>query len=279
MTISLHKTLILSCSISLLAACGGGGSGSSSSVEYSGSTSAAVATEDNKSALVEASVLGAKQALSSSALPRAATVEKNDALNLANQTIFDLLQVNSLPIAAQTDISAELCISGSATAEGDQYNSTIRFSNCVISEGLTMDGTAVTTSKDDGSFVIVYKNFTMTLVDETFTLNATLSCDAQFTCTVSSDFVAVNGSTYRISDTSSTGDSTSGYSINATVFDSELGRVNFTSSNMLFECENGYPSAGSLVITDAQDNVINVTIENCNSYTVTFNGNGELLDW
>ncbi len=280
MTISLHKTLMISCTFSLLAACGGGDSDSSSGGLYSGSTSSAVASEENKSALVAASVLGAKQVSNSSELPLGASSEQSGALSAANQTLFNLLQLNSLPVAAQQDFSEQFCTGGgSASGEGSQSTFTFVFTNCVLSAGLTMDGTAITTTNDNGTSIIEYKNFTMTIGEESYTLNVTAHCDAQDECTFSSDFVAVNGTTYRISDTALSGNSSSGYSISATVFDSELGSVTFTSSNMLFNCENGYPSTGSLLITDSQENEISVNIESCDSYTVTFNGNAELLTW
>jgi len=271
---SIQKAIIASSLISLLAACGGGGSSDPGEL-YTGSTEAAVVSEDNKAQLAQASALGAKQVISNKSLPIAASSEQN--LEAANQAVNKLMQLNALPSGA--DVSAELCTGGgSATGEGNETKATFSFDKCNV-DGIIMSGTGSITTKSDESMVIVYRNFTMTVGDESITINATINCDASLNCTISSDFVAVNGETYRINDTSFTGNGDTGYSINATVFDNELGSVSFTASGMLFNCENGYPSGGSLIMSDAQENEITVTFDSCDAYTVTLDGHAETLNW
>ncbi len=273
MSMSIQKTIIASSLISLLTACGGGGSGSNEL--YTGSTSEAVISEDNKAQLAEASALGAKQVISNKSLPIGASSEQT--FQAANQAVNKLMLLNALPVAA--DVSAQLCTGGgSATVEGTETKATFSFNQCNV-DGIIMTGSGSLTTNSDESFVIVYRDFTMTVEGESITINLTASCDANLNCTISSDFVAINGDTYRISDTSFTGSNNSSYSISATVFDGELGSVSFTSSGMLFNCENGYPSTGALIITDAQSNELNVNFDSCDSYTVTLNGNADTLNW
>ncbi len=262
----IQKAIIASSLISIVAACGGGGSSDPGEL-YTGSTEAALVSEDNK--------LGAKQVISNKSLPIAASSEQT--FEAANQAVNKLMQLNALPTGA--DVSAELCTGGgSATGEGNETKATFSFNKCNV-DGIIMSGSGSITTNSDGSIVIVYRNFTMTVGDESVTINVTANCDASFNCTISSDFVAVNGETYRINDTSFTGNSVTGYSINATVFDSELGSVSFTTSGMLFNCDNGYPSGGSLVMSDAQENEITVTFDSCDAYTVTLDGNADTLNW
>jgi len=271
---SIQKTIIASSLVSLLAACGGGGAGGPNEL-YTGSTEAAVVSEDNKAQLAQASALGAKQVISNKSLPIAASSEQT--YTAANQAVNKLMQLNALPTGA--DVSAELCTGGgSATGEGNETKATFSFDKCNV-DGIIMSGSGSITTHSDGSIVIVYRNFTMTVGDESVTINVTANCDSSLNCTISSDFVAVNGETYRINDTSFTGNSATGYSISATVFDSELGSVSFTASSMLFNCENGYPSSGSLIMNDAQSNEITVTFDSCDAYTVTLNGNADTLNW
>ncbi len=267
---SIQKTVLASSLISLLAACGGGGSSGTSEL-YTGSTDEAVVSEDNKAQLAQASALGAKQVISNKSLPIAASSEQT--FEAANQAVNKLMQLNALPTGA--DFSAELCTGGgSATGEGNETKATFSFDKCNV-DGIIMSGSGSITTNADDSFVIVYRNFTMTVEGESITINATVNCDASFNCTISSDFVAVNGETYRINDTSFTGNSVTGYSISATVFDSELGSVSFATSGMLFNCENGYPSSGSLIMNDE----ITVTFDSCDAYTITLNGNADTLNW
>ncbi len=273
----IQKTIITFSVLALLTACGGSSDSGGSGELYKGSTSAAVVSEDNKADLVQASALAAKQVISSDtgALPFGAEADNN--AEAANHVVEHLLQLNALPVGA--DVSAEICTDGgSASVDGTETQSDFTFNNCSFG-GITFTGSGSATINPDGSSVIVYKDFTMTIGEESFTLNLTATCDAQDNCTYSSDFVAVNGETYRISDTAQSGSNTSGYNISATVFDSELGKVSFTSTGMLFDCDNGYPSSGSLTITDANDNDVAVTFNSCTQYSVTLDGSAETLDW
>lgn len=272
---SLVKILILSVGCMALIACGGSDSDDESG-GFTGETSPAVATDENKQDLAEAGTLAAKQAIAGNSSPLAVNID-TPALDQANELIAALIQLNSLPMG--NDFSAQLCPDGgSASASGDQNNATYTFNNCQ-SDGVTFDGSASYTTTSNGGFTITYSNFSVSFNGDTTTLNLTATCDENFNCTYSSDFTAENGKSYRVENSEVSGNDTSGYSVSATVYEPDHGRISFTSTGLLFDCANGNPSSGSITLTDSSSQVIVVSFTSCTEYSVTFDGSAETFTW
>lgn len=266
-------TLLSTC----LIACGGSSGGSSSEDGvFSGNTSEASLTADNQQDLAEATALGSAQAVSGDSLPTAALAAAGNSetlLRLTEKTIM----MNTLPVAAE-DVSQGVCTQGgSATVNSGQTTTVITYNQCDTGFGV-FSGKATLTSASDGSFSISYRNFTITVDGETETLNATVSCDAQANCSIVSDFTAANGKTYRVENSVVSGNSSSGYSIQARVYEPQHGYVNFSATNVTFNCSNGYPGAGSLSFVSASQTVT-VSFDSCNGYTLTIDGVATSYTW
>ncbi|WP_396588091.1 hypothetical protein [Bermanella sp. R86510] len=264
-----------------LAACGGsdGGSDGGSASGFTGSTSAATISAENEQDIAVASTVASKQAVNNSEaqgdIPIAAKSNQS-ALFAANDLVASTLQLLRIPTGV--DVSEDVCTDGgSASYEGDESNATVTYNNCSF-DGVTANGTAVITTTAD-SYRIEYKNFSITSNGETQTLNATISCDSNFNnCTIRSDFEE-NGRSYRMENSSVSGDDSSGYNVEARVYDEEHGYVDFSATGLVFDCPNGNPSTGSISITDGQSNTAEVTFDSCSGYTVTVDGVGTSYQW
>jgi hypothetical protein len=274
----LKKLIAVAAMSSVLIACGGSSGGSSSKDGvFSGNTSEASLTSENQQDLAEATALGSAQAVNGDSLPSAAVLmaADNEPLRqLAEKTVA----LNNLPIGAAQDVSQGVCTNGgSASVNSGQSSTVITYNQCDTGFGI-FSGTATLTSASDGSSTITYRNFTITVDGETDMLNATISCDAQGACTIVSDFTAANGKTYRVENSVVSGNSSSGYNVQARVYDPQHGYVNFTASNVTFNCSNGYPGSGSVSFVSAGQTA-SVSFDSCNGYTLTIDGVATSYTW
>lgn len=267
----------LALTLSWLTACGGS-SGSDSG--YGGSTDAAVISSENEQQIAVASTVGAKKAVANdeaqSDFSGAGGVYSNQqSLNAANDLVSSTYKLFTLPTAVD---ASEICTGGgTASYTGNQTKSTITYNSCVI-DGSTASGTAVVTNSSDGSFKIEYKNFTITTEGITQTLNATISCDASFNCSIFSDFEE-NGRSYRIENSSVSGSSSTGYNVEARVYDEEYGYVEISSTGLVFDCSNGNPSTGTIEVTDGEGNTASIEFVSCTEFTVTVDGSASSYIW
>lgn len=264
-----------------LSACGGSGGGGASINE-----SAATFTGENQQALSVASVEATKQAVSSDsandALPigiESNHVAANIAIEIVYKTTLD--RVN-LPIAA--DVSDDFCDTGSVSFSGSDP---IKFTyNGCVSDGVTIDGVAIVSYSDDGdSFRVEYKNFKINYGNgNTDTINSVVSCSGlasatfEFECSVSSDF-QVDGRNYRVENSVVSGDESNGFNVDARVYDEEFGFIDVTSTGLIFDCDNGYPSTGTITMTDASGTTGTLTFDGCASFSLTIDGVSETFDW
>ena len=269
----------------MLIACGGGGGsddkdgGSGGGVSYSGNTSQATISSSNEQDLALAASLGVVQAQKSGATPAVGVVISSSyILDQANQLVNITYQLHNMPLG--TDVSSQVCPSGGTANISDgasQTNITIVYSSCRFDD-VTASGTAVI-SITDTTFSISYTNFAITVDGETTTLNMTVSCNSSGTiCTITSDFIGENGRAYRVTDTTVSGNSSTGYNVSATVYDGEHGSITVTATAVTFNCDNGLPGSGTVTFSDGSTTAT-VTFNSCTNYTLTIDGVANDYDW
>ncbi len=288
-------------SIVNLAACGGGGGGSDpiTGTTFSGNTSAATISADNSDELAIAAASGAKQALSADSSnaplrPSANSAALDSIMESFLSKVAKVMNVNKDQRLAQRteDMSSYICTAGgSATAtypdnaSTSNYNWSAYFSNCTYS---SVGATAVYNGTMYGSYTVSgnittttfsYSNFTVELTysgnTETYTLNYSATCTENTAtmvtdCDVHSDFTGFDDRTYRVSDVSVSGDNSSGFDIDATVYDPDYGYFTITASNVTF-CSSGFPGTGSVTYTDGSSSVT-VDFLSCTEYQYTYDG-------
>lgn len=180
-----------------------------------------------------------------------------------------------------------LCGSGSAdyTVSSNGSSGTLTYTNCTYSSGgysITYNG-SMSFSYSSTSYSISYNNFTFTDSNgysESF--SGSLSCtttassyDCDYSTTVASGSVS-----YSVSNTSLTGDATSGYSASYTMTSSTYGTITVTTTSPItFNCTNGYPDSGEISFTGENGSSGSLTFDNCSSYTITINGVGTSYNW
>ncbi|AJQ94023.1 hypothetical protein [Gynuella sunshinyii] len=285
------KSITLLFTLFLLAGCGGGdgddSSGGSSTASYQGKTSAATASDSNYKDLALAGSYGSEMAVTSNNVPSIGGRSLDQTSILPNQLVIQLTKTPSSisrSTRATQDMSAEICDSGSAVAngQGDENSGdfTITFTNCAIDVGdgttAVYNGVAHSVYSSDGSFTISYQNFTIRYNGTTSSLNMTFSCDSNSNCTSYNDF-SEDGVTYRVSDASVYGDSSSGWNVSARVYHENYGYINIQASNLIM-CNSGGFSSGSISVTDSTNTeVISIVFDSCSSMTVSYNGNSETV--
>lgn len=257
---------------SALTACGG----SSSSSSGSKTLGPATIGDDNKQDLVTAASLAAAEVKNTgngtSNIPFAAEITLSPNLSKATELTNKVVAASLLPSAAEIE---DFCTTGSVDVSGNESNTVIKYNNCSY-EGVVISGTA-RVKQSGNTTTIIYDNFTISQDGEKEVLNATITCTNE-SCSVSSDFHDETGKSYTVSNSSISGDESTGYNISADVYDSEHGQISFTATNILFDCSNGYPSSGEITFSDGVTQA-KVTFTNCNSYTLTIDGVAETFNW
>ena len=141
------RVFILACSITLLAACGGGGSGSGEDDSFPTPTLPGEAARfDNSNANTTAdAAVGFIDTLDS--VTELKTAEAPSMMQVIEQVTDRLTsrgRDSGLTAARTEDISAGLCISGSATANisesGSSESGTVSFVNCDVGGGILVNG-------------------------------------------------------------------------------------------------------------------------------------------
>jgi hypothetical protein len=283
----------------VLTGCGGGGGGGGGGVTYSGSTSPATVTATNAEDIGSTATEGVTEAIQSEEAannnPFAIVITDTDSLSQAvNKIAKDIFNnIGAIELPVGVDLSAselnnefgeQLFCGGSISVSNSLYNGssssgTITFHDLCIDIGsgygqATMNGT-VDVSSSSTSETITYRNVTVTVNGQTYTLNGTETCSLNYPydCTMSQDYVSNDGSTYRVSDVDVSGDSTSGYYVNAKFYHPNYGYVTITTTSpVLFNCSNGYPSSGTVNFAGAGSSSGTITFRSdCSGYDGTYN--------
>lgn len=298
----------------VLIGCGGGGGGDDSdSLSYTGVSTAVAVTSENSEILAATSIEAATKVIEDEKfndIPFAVDVTntsdsdikaklKEIGLSIARNT-----QTNPLPTGAVQTITASelnsdmgeyLYCNGSITASdsGDENSGTvsITFNNlCVVgfdgTNNAYLNGT-MKISWGSGYEQIIFSYLSVTINGEmVVNFNAEMSCTwneadySNYVCTSATYYTGTDGKVYKVADSYAYGDDFYGWNAEATVYHPDYGYVTIVASNLKFECSNGSPSAGNIVIRGSDSASTSIEIIGCNSYSVTHTSNeGSVLTW
>ena len=293
-----------------LAACGGGGGGGGGSVtgpSYSGTTAAVVMDVSNAEAVETTASIAAGDIINSQGASAPFGVEINpqrvpdsQITNLTAEIVHSAIaqspaatmlvgatitsdQLNA-EVGASTFCGGSITYPDNVNTGGSTLDITMTFNNlCFVGDGsfpqVTMNGT-VRLIETQTEFTVIFSNLTMSISGgETFTLNATSTCDFVGNCTV--DFVGTDGNTYRVGSLSVFGDNTSGYNYSATFYHPDYGSVSVTTTTPLtFNCTSAArPDAGELAFVGDGGTSGRIVFTGCSTYTFCVNdGMGEVCD-
>ncbi len=258
--------MILFSSISLIS-CGG-----DDDDDGDGGNSEAVISSTNEEALATAATEAAKAAISTENTP----------------SVGFKRSARGYDLAITQDMSY-LCDSGSVNMNINDStgNGVITYSSCNIS-GAIVNGTVDISTSISGNIsttTIQYNNFSMVYSGQTQSFDMTAVCQTdtstyETSCTYESDALGIDGRTYSVSDVSVSGNSSSGYSVSATVVDPDHGTLSITTNSAItFNCSSGQPDSGEIQFTDGDGNSVTVTYTSCTSYSVAYNGVSNTYSW
>ncbi len=288
--IKLAVFLIVSSLALISCSSGGGSSDDDEGISYSGNTSQATIDNTNAQRLGITSTDGGGMAVNSENAPISFRSATNHAsVEDLSAKILQSMSATANRTANQTqDISATMCDQGgsaSVTSSNSGNSATIRFEECrtlIDLDVFTINGRAVlTVNPNDNSFSIDYQNFTMSVAGESFTFDGTIACDSLGdNCTVSLDFVGLDDRVYRLQNVTITSTGPDSFSISARVYDPDHGYVTISGNVTYGSCDYAVPSSGSINFTGASGTYGSITFNDCDSFTVSENGNAEpAINW
>lgn len=248
---------ITSCSSS-----GGGGDTPAASTIYTGSTTPAAIDVNNAEAIGKAAGESVQIANSSTGLPVGITIDNGIAANLTEINKIIIAHIDVLTLPAGVDISADFCSSGTASATdpgsvtSGPVDITATFNNCVlISSNITVNGTVKMHFDDiantNAGLSITYTNFKVTDANGTTTINMSMICTSNASCTFNSDYVGTDGVTHRVTDFSFFGNASTGFNGTATLFHGTFGRISITATNITYGSCGTYPDGGSIAFSSS----------------------------
>lgn len=293
----------------LLVACGGGGGGGSDDggggndgVTYSGSTDEATVDDENEAddvsrAAGESTLAAIRQNESEDVVP----LGGSSASSLSTQEVSEL----QLDIVRQADADGysvtpfvdgtcggTATVNSSTNGDGTVSEGSVVYNNFCVSSGtsgqIVFNGTVEYRVETDSggqlvSYEFSYQNFTVSSGSDTQTLNASIACSFSsgvvVSCTTSSEFEGSDGRVYQMTDFTVSGDGSTGYDIEATVYDPDHGYVSIVATGITTNCANGNIDGGTITISDSTGDVVTVTFNDCSSYTVTYDGVSRTVNW
>lgn len=285
----LAVSLTLATFVTALAACGGGGSSDSDSgsagTTYSGVTSAAVVTEENKDEAAQASIEGATAAADADGLESAPGYGSVAALitdNKASADTIERVKAIVLETAGQQHAADDVVsgagitvpseCGGSFTISASGDTTTITYNNYCVddSEGaITISGKAIIKTVGEDWTQITYQNMIVTYPggERERIPNMTITCDAG-TCSTTADFVGSDGEVYRI-ENAIVSETSGFYDVSVRVYDANLGYVDIIGEGLMF-CEVGGIGQGTITIQNATEEGLDIQVvfTDCGVYTV-----------
>ncbi len=261
-----------------LISCGGSSGDGDEGLSYTGNTSQATVDSENADELAVTSTSGGGMAVNSEKAPIAFRSTETSNLEELSEKIY--LALNANRTANQTeDISAIFCDQGgkaTATSSGSGNIVSVNFTGCrtlLESEIFIIDGQAEITFNNDDSFNILYKSFKMTIAGESFTFDGSIACDSTGEiCSVSLDFVGLDGRVYRVQNVTISSTGVDSYDITATVYDPDYGYVSISGNVSFSDCASGVPSAGTITFSGAAGSEASISYIDCENFSVTFGG-------
>ena len=275
---------------------------------YSGSTSPATISASNAEKIGTSATEGVVQAVETDAngdaLPTILVATNENSTSNLNQKLRDITyrlldskRNTYLPLEVVLDgddFPADMgYCGGSITFPDDMYNNTsgrlngtITYNNFCTDAGdsygrMTINGSLIF-SETETHISMIYRNLIVSYNGETYTMNGTYTCNTSFTnCTMSSDYAGSDGSTYRMSDVSVSGNNSSGYSVNASFCHPNYGCVTIeTTTPITFNCANGMADGGAIRFTGANSSSGTISFDSCSSYSGTYNdGSGSITSF
>ena len=266
----------------VLASCGGGGGSSKDQgLVYTGLKSPASVDAGNAEDLAIAAAGGANQAIAADTANNANPISPRGSatnLNLVAM-IVDQLEILALTESRSAQQLIAMCDNtGSAdlVQNNDGTEGTIVFTNCQVTGGdgavvngrvefaITLSDTTIT------SLNMRFVYFRVTYLGDTQTVNMTISCSgALLTCSLFSDYVGVDGRTYRVEITIVTNTGATAFDVDATVYDPDHGYFTIDASIAYNNCPGGVPETGTITITGDAATTASVVFNDCDSFTVT----------
>ena len=271
--------------------CGGSSDSASTSTNvYSGLTTPAAIDAGNVDTLGHSSTEGTVEAINVNNVPFAVSINASDyselsqhveniARGLANSSTAPDLPVSIVLTAADLNAmlgTTQFC-GGSVTApdtfgQGGSISGTLTFNAVCVDDGvtvLTMNG-PVTITETVNTITMQFSNFTVSSGGNSETINATLSCDASMTsCSLASDFAGMDGTVYRISDISVTGDSVNGHHVNMSFYHPTFGQVSVTTTSAITIGGCGvYPDGGGISVFGTGGSYFNMDFNPDCTYTM-----------
>ena len=241
---------------------GGGGDGDTPATGtiYTGSTTPAAIDVDNAEVIGKAAGEAVQIANSSTGLPVGITIDNGIAANLTEINKIIIANIDALTLPAGVDISADFCSSGTASATdpgsatSGPVDITATFNNCtLISSNTTVSGTVKMHFDDiantNAGFLITYTNFKVTDANGTTTINMSMVCTSNASCTFNSDYVGTDGVTHRVTNFSFFGNASTGFNGTATFFHGTYGSISITATNITYGSCGAYPDGGSIAFS------------------------------
>ena len=289
------RNILLYCFLGALAACASDGSDSDANTTAGNDNEEAIEIArieaGNAEDLGTAAASGAKQAVD---------YQSVSSLGFRPQGKSDIATFSeeySIRYAARVAMAPEpfVCDTGSVMQVNNADGSTtVTFDMCelVLAElpGLTVtvNGVVQSNSSDSGDITTVellYQNFSIALVgfDPTIIDLEAICTTDNTTMETSCAFPGVegfDGRIYDLSEATVTGDAFSGYFVTAIIVDPDHGTFSIdTSAAIVFDCPNDRPLSGALQFTDGAGVLVTVTFNDCDSFTVSYNGTSEMYFW
>jgi hypothetical protein len=278
--------------------CGSSGGGDSSSgptaaITYSGVSVATAINAANAEDLTTTSGEAVRQgadASSSRVFGIVITDNSDDIETLSVSLASAMASMSSPNLPAGFDMNGSC--GGRVTIPDEQLNAfnatsgpvsfTMTFTRyCDLSVGAqyTIDGQVVFNYEDiadnNSGFSLQYNGVTINDGSGPVTINMTVDCSNQSTCTIVSDFVGNDGGIYRISDISFTGDATTGFNGSATFFHPGYGSVSITASSVTYGSCGNFPDGGSIMASGTTGTAQIVFNSNC-TYIIDYDdGSGD----
>ena len=258
---------------------------------YSGLTTPAAIDAINVDAMGQGSTEGTVEAINVNNVPFAVSINSGNyseltqlVENIAREIANSPPNMN-LPVSvalSADDLNAlvgttQFC-GGSVTApdtfgQGGSISGTLTFNTVCVDDGvtmLTMNGSVTITETAD-SLTMQFSNFTVSSGDNSETINATLSCDANMNnCSLASDFAGSDSTIYRISDILVTGNAVGGHYVNMSFYHPDYGQVSIATTSPITTGSCGmFPDSGSILVSGVGNSYFTMDFNPDCSYTIS----------
>ncbi len=248
----------------------------------------ATISEANKQALATAGTEGVIQAVNSdNSNPFGRPTGKTTVQTITELVVQQTQATQNRPQASSRSGEFDMCESGSVTGFDTlgENGGTITYDNCVVS-GSTINGTMTINISTAGDIITysISANLSISHLGTIETINYSSTCtinqsSGAANCTYSSSGTGIDGRSYSVSDIDISGNDSSGYTVSATITDPDNGVITITTTtSVTFNCTNGQPDAGSIVISDGSSSMT-ITFIDCNSFSIDFNGATTTHSW